>query len=1652
MSAQEGGRTWWASLSHGGLLIAPARLAEFLPETADAMPANVEEQLRRALVRGASDAKRLGELLDLVLEQVLGLHAVYWSKGPDVDPAWVRVSVTGESVKPRRIWKHAGGAILPVFVADAEQATRLGVGRGRRAVARVVEWLRRANQPVALVTNGRQWRIVHAGPDYDAWCEADSALWFEEGKAGAQVTALRLLLGPNAIVPPQAGKPAALIAAIQASRQGQSELSSVLGERVRQAVELLIRECAPSLEGLKDGATGKYPTREIYLAATRMIMRCVVILFSESRDLLPRSHVLYDESYGLQSLRHQLSRQSGGRRERLRHARQAWPRLLALFRLVHDGSGHEVLPIPRYGGALFEAGDAASGDPVLRAVAALERPDAGPTDMAVADILDLLCVSKVKVRQGRGSRWVNAPVDFSDLSSEYLGILYEGLLDFELHRVPDGQPVIFLNLGEQPALPMERLREMSDAELAKLLEKLKQAKKEPKEEADDGEDASDDAEEDEAEEGELADEPVEEPAAAASETDSDVARTYRELAHDWAVRAVKAAKLVRYPRNDRDARVRDEYARQVDQRADELIARLLLPGEWYLVRWGGTRKGAGTFYTRPQLAWPIVQRTLQTLAYEVGEEGELRAKTPEQILALKVCDPAMGSASFLVSALRYLTEALRQSLHVHGRLAERADGTIIRLADGLPAEHPSHETLPVRPDHADFEELLRARLKRHVVERCIYGVDLDALAVELARTALWIETMDRSLQFGFLDHKLKCGNSLVGCWFDQFTEYPVQAWERDGGDSDHGHGVHFGKGEWTRRIKELRNGVVRPSLPAWYAGQERLRATDVEQAAEIVHLEASALLQQMHALPPHATDERAAIYRERIEASEPIRALRAAFDSWCAVWFWPGDAMDCAVTPENFMRPDAQLSALVSCLRLEHGFFHWELEFADVFSRHESGFDAILGNPSWETQKPSSLEFFSNIDPLFRTYGKQEAVQAQRAIFETSPAVERSWLLYCARFAALSNYFAHSKDPWGDPASDDTPNCNPHQGKGSRAANEAFHAAWRQRRGRHPSYAHLPHPFRFQGAGDISTYKLFLEQSHALLRTGGRLGVLVPASLHSDLGATLLRQLFLTECQWSWLFGFENRERIFAIDSRFKFDAVIVERGGATDEIRTGFMRRSLRDWEDAESHTLLYPRAQIERFSPHARVIVEIRASEDLEVLDVMYRNGVLLDDEHTAGWRLKYAREFDMTNDSKLFPPRSDWEAKGYQADEYGFWHRDGDDVAVPLYEGRMIGSLDFSEKSWVRGKGRGAEWRRIPWSQKILEPQYLMANAVLQASTKAIRGPKLAFMSIGSATNARTVICTYLNTLPANHSVGILRSLAESKSDCLLLAGVLNAFSFDYQVRCRLGGLNLSEFVMAETALPQRPIPSIAGRISNVVARLALAHKVFAPDWIELGALHQRPWLQLWAVTPYERLRLRAMLDAVIAELYRLSADDIGWILRDCDLPLAQVRHVPFSRSLNPKGFWRVDKDRDPELRHPVLALIAFHDLKRMGLEAFLAQNDGDGWMLPDTLRLADYGLGHDDRAKEAQPVASRLGDRFLPWQLAQGVDESWELCAQHAERVSRILGAGSDAAIPAADGEQSASSAEAPPGSSTPAVQAELFGMPIKPPTLQRRPRR
>ena len=350
--------------------------------------------------------------------------------------------------------------------------------------------------------------------------------------------------------------------------------------------------------------------------------------------------------------------------------------------------------------------------------------------------------------------------------------------------------------------------------------------------------------------------------------------------------------------------------------------------------------------------------------------------------------------------------------------------------------------------------------------------------------------------------------------------------------------------------------------------------------------------------------------------------------------------------------------------------------------------------------------------------------------------------------------------------------------------------------------------------------------------------------------------------------------------------------------------------------------------------------------------------------------------------------------------------EDVALPLYEGRMIGQFDSSQKGWVSGKGRGAVWREISWNSKQIEPQFLMKLADYESAAPVLKGPKITHMRVASATNARTAIGVLICSMPGGDKAAMFYLPGVSQS--LALTATLNSVVFDYATRFRLAGLGLDYHVLAQNPLPKLPKSvhsSILSAIVRISGKLCLTAHWSASQTLELqfaAPASSRDGNSIPALTNGERLRLRVILDALVAASFDLGYEDIQRILDDCDHPSP----ISQTKNFNPKGFWRVERRKDPEIRHSVLTLVAFRDLemkiqaeggRERGIRAFVDQNHGEGWMLPETLRLADYNLGHDERAQHPQTVAGRLGPRFYDWQLVQSPEESWQECHLHARNL-------------------------------------------------------
>ena len=998
-------------------------------------------------------------------------------------------------------------------------------------------------------------------------------------------------------------------------------------------------------------------------------------------------------------------------------------------------------------------------------------------------------------------------------------------------------------------------------------------------------------------------------------------------------------------------------------------------GHFFLVRWEGTRKGGGVFYTPSALTHPTTYRTLEPHIYDLKPDGRC-LRTPEQLLSLRICDPSMGAGRFLMAALNILTEVVFKALWEH-KLVERSSRGLKLKCSLLTKE---------APPYIGCESELKTVIRQTIARFCLHGVDRDPIAVQLARIIIWIEVGDTSLTLDFLHRNLRVGDALVGAWLNCFWDYPLSALTRKLLLSS-GHQVF--KAKRARVYSDLRS-ELEVSKAQCRLNKARLVCSPHFGAKLSLRSAFQKIKEFYEELFTIEESDKRVLFVEQSSVHPEFGRLRQAFDIWCSLWFWPPEEIAYLPLPRDFHNPSKAAIEIVERLKLERTFFHWELEYPEVFARPKSGFDVVLGNPPWNIQKPNSKEFFSRFDPLYKTYAKQKALVVQFQLFHVDPEIEACWKAYRQLFQDSAHYLKHVAEPFDDGQSD---------ASGVRSARgSVLQKYWRKCRVQRWCMNRTERPYRYQGRGDLNTYKSFLEQAHHLLRDGGTMGMLVPSGLYSDYGTADIRRFFLEKSEWRWLYSFENRRRVFDIHSSFKFCVAIIKKGGRTATVQAAFLRLDLEDWVQARG-VLSYSAKCVENLSPKSTSIVEIGHRRDLELLEKLYTRGVLIGNETKSGWGIHYRRELDMTNDSALFITRSELLARGYLIDDFGRCRGPQGKLYLPLYEGRMIGQFDFSQKAWIQGKGRSARWTEQSWEHKRVVSQFLVAQEkVSEYPQMGANSLKLAFVDTSSASNQRSMLAASLRSVPCGNVVPVLHPQSGPHS-VLALSAILNSFVYDFCLRAKLSGLHINYYVLAETPLvPHQRVPMALIRLA---AKLSMSHLWYLPTWRYMAQRDRMFWSppSEWPITPHERLRLRCMVDAIVAKLYGLSKEEFAYVLRDCDHPCRCLVGA-FSRSLNSKGFWRVGKTSPPELRHTVLSYVAFLELENVvreaetleqGIDIFCGLNDGKGWLLPESLCLSDLALMrtvnhgvYEQRAQHPQPVRSAMGRRFLEWQETSAED--------------------------------------------------------------------
>ena len=648
-----------------------------------------------------------------------------------------------------------------------------------------------------------------------------------------------------------------LPALFKESGERQEEVTEQLGRQVREAVELLIT----TLDQLDPESNGSLlagvSDDDFYAGVVTMMMRVVFLLFAEERRLLPSDDDLYVTAYSVGHLVEQLERQDSLGAV-LGQRTSAWHRLLAVTRAVHSASSTRTCGCPRDGGGLFDP----DRYPWLEGRPDKDTPAAAARPPAVDDrtVLRMLRAVQYVVIGGERRR-----LTFRALDVEQIGYVYEGLLELEIRTATESM------LGlERPAKWPQKIKE--DAEVALT--------------------------------------------AAAELTVKDFTdRT------GWSAKKVQASfdkptadaeRVSGLQRAVTDPALAEEIAPFLGLlRFDELGLPAIFPaGSRYVTR-SHRRAATGTHYTPRSLAEEVAEGALQPLVYrpgplETSDSTQWKPRPSTQILDLKVADIAMGSGAFLVAACRYLADRLIE--------AWLAEGDAEALAMDL------HRTASRVGADAEADQLeLKAR--RLITEHCLYGIDINPLAVEMAKLFLWLITMDRERPFGFLDDRLKCGDSLLGLVsLDQLETLHVDA--KEGRRLHHGT-LDFAEG-WRLKLADAAD--LRRRITA----TRGVTIRDIEHKARL-NAQAERLSDELQAVGDAVTA--AGLANAKLKG----RKLDAEFIS---LSFKVSNEENLA----SYIETNLQKPRPAGTVEREP--FHWPLEFPEIFADTTNpGFDAIIGNP-----------------------------------------------------------------------------------------------------------------------------------------------------------------------------------------------------------------------------------------------------------------------------------------------------------------------------------------------------------------------------------------------------------------------------------------------------------------------------------------------------------------------------------------------------------------------------------------------------------------------------------------------------------------------------------------------------------------------------------
>ena len=904
-----------------GAFLTPSELTAVFPHGFEPMDRELRVELRSRVadLDAADDSASRADLRQWLLGTVLDWDELFAEAQRIPATAAVRAADHGVTLRPTHVLLDVEDPTkirLGVFVwpngtpLDRRIDTDVSGDRWPASpIQRAETWCRESGTPLALVTDDDSWSLVWA----PRGAPAASGRWTIGDLADETILQAGFvsLLGARRFfaVSDDPGTGETLERLFERAADAEAELTKGLGTSVRQSVELLVaaisRDDVANHGRVLAGVAGI----EVYESAVTVLMRFVFLLFAEERRLLPAEDLLWAESYSILSLRddlRQVATRDGS--DALERRATAWHRLLATFRAVHGGVNHDRLTLPAYGGSLFDPdrfpfleGRRAPDHIVAGGVDLGPAPDAEPgpgrpvaiDDRTILAILDSLLT--VQVKSGRSK--VAQRVSYKALDVEQIGHCYEGLLDHGAIPIDELSVGLVGPEGGEPELQISQLEDFDDHDdLCEWLSDKTRCNKKP------------------AALAKLLDQ---------SPESVDLARLRVACGHDDDVmdRVMPYWGIIRQ-----------------DLRCLPVV---LLPGSMFVTQ-TSTRRNTGAQYTTKSLAEEVVQHALEPLVYDPGPQSEpdqekWTLKKPDAILDLRVCDPAVGSGAILTAAGRYLADRLVESVLEHGS-GEGSFASRLHDLANTPAD----------------EQTVLAR--REIVDHCLYGVDKNPVAAEMAKLSLWLTTLARERPFTFLDHAIQVGDSLLGITdVDQLRWLHLDPSQRHGQRGFESIALDLRLKEATelaRRLRQMSVVTVRDANEKQRLHEElRSKLADLSVVADAV---VGAALSTV--------GKGGVSMEDRLDSQ--MERIRAALDEECSQAEREAALETLHGVATRWLRTDMPDEPPMpwdrQCL-------HWPLSFPEVFLGSTSGgFDAIVGNPPFLGNKYWKETFGSVFQGLVR--------------------------------------------------------------------------------------------------------------------------------------------------------------------------------------------------------------------------------------------------------------------------------------------------------------------------------------------------------------------------------------------------------------------------------------------------------------------------------------------------------------------------------------------------------------------------------------------------------------------------------------------------------------------------------------------------------------